>query len=190
MAAPGTDLEEVGAFVMRPKPLPVKLFCGLVGMENSLAEAESLLEQEFGPVEFATHIAPFDFTDYYSDEMGSDLVREWIAFSGLKERAYLALAKHVAVGIEKVLARRGRRAVNIDPGYVDDAQVVLSTGKNFAHRIYIGRGYYAEPALIYVKGRFRRLEWTYPDYQTRIALDFFDKVRASYHRELRKSSEG
>ena len=190
MASSGADLEEVGVFVMRPKPLPVKLFCGLVGTEDRFAGALPRMEEEFGPLDVTTPSVAFDFTDYYRDEMGPDLVRKWVAFSGLKERAYLALAKHIAVGIEEALARRGRRTVNIDPGYVDEAQVVLSTGKNFAHRIYIGRGYYAEPALVYVKGRFRPLEWTYPDYETKVALKFFESVRDSYHHELRRSSEG
>ena len=185
MASSGASIEEVGVFVRRPKPLPVKLFCGLIGIEDRFPDALSRLEQEFGPVEFATSPAAFDFTDYYRAEMGPDLLRTWVAFAGLKERSYLSLAKHIAVGIEEGLAHQRCRAVNIDPGYVDEAQVVLSTAKNFAHRIYIGRGYYAEPALVYVKGHFHPLEWTYPDYRSRAALEFFEKARASYHRELR-----
>lgn len=185
MASSGAALEEVGVSVRRPKPLPVKLFCGLVGSEDHFAEALPCLEQEFGPVDFGTPPIPFDFTDYYRDEMGPDLARKWVAFAGLKERAYLALAKHLAARIEERLARHGSRTVNIDPGYVDEAQVVLSTAKNYAHRIYIGRGYYAEPTLVYVKGRFRPLEWTYPDYKTSVAMEFFERVRVSYHRELR-----
>ena len=169
----------------RPKPLPVKLFCGLIGPGDRLAESLRHLETEFGPVEFATPAALFDFTDYYRDEMGPDLLRKWIALKGLRERAYLALAKHLAVGIEERLGRGGKRTVNIDPGYVDEAQVVLSTAKNYAHRIYIGMGYYAEPTLVYVRGRFRPLEWTYPDYRSPQAMEFFERARASYHRDLR-----
>jgi hypothetical protein len=185
MASPGRNLEKVGVPVRRPKPLPVKLFCGLIGSEDRFAEALTCLELEFGTVDFWSRPAPFDFSDYYRDEMGPDLTRKWMAFTGLKERAYLALAKHIAVGIEERLARHGSRTVNIDPGYIDDAQVVLSTAKNYAHRIYIGMGYYAEPALVYVKGCFRPLEWTYPDYKSPAAIEFFRKARTSYHRELR-----
>ncbi len=169
----------------RSKPMPVKLFCGLIGPEACFAEALRCLEREFGPVDSESLQVPFDFTDYYRDEMGTDLTRKWITFAGLKERPYLALAKHIAVGIEDHLARSGCRTVNIDPGYVDDAQVVLSTAKNFAHRLYIGMGYYAEPALIYVKGRFHPLEWTYPDYRSPAAMEFFERARSSYHREMR-----
>ena len=98
-------------------------------------------------------------------------------------------AKEWAATIEADLARDGKRTVNIDPGYVDDAQVVLATTKNFSHRIYIGMGYYAEVTLIYKHGRFRTLEWTYPDYRGPAGLEFFTMARAAYHQGLRSSDE-
>jgi hypothetical protein len=174
---------------MSQKPLPVKLFCGLIGRDEALASAREQLEREFGPVDLETDAGPFDFTGYYEEEMGSDLIRKWISFAELKERAYLARAKSLSVSIESALARDGSRTVNIDPGYVDNAQVVLSTAKNFAHRIYIGAGFYAEVTLIYSGKSFRPVEWTYPDYRSRQALEFFGKMRASYHTELRKRGE-
>jgi hypothetical protein len=175
----------VGEPMRISKPQPVKLFCGLIGGVEGLGEVLPHLESEFGVVDAESGVVPFDFTDYYRDEMGPGLIRKWIAFDGLRERAYLALAKHIAVGIERCLASNGRRTVNIDPGYVDDAQVVLSTAKNYAHRIYIGMGYYAEPALVYVKGCWHPLEWTYPDYRSPTAIDFFRRARTCYHHHLR-----
>ena len=83
-----------------------------------------------------------------------------------------------------------RRTVNIDPGYVDDAQVVLSTAKNFSHRIYIGKGYYAEVTLIYMRTGLKALEWTYPDYKGEEGLKFFEKVRSGYHRQVRSGDAG
>ncbi len=41
---------------------------------------------------------------------------------------------------------------------------MLATGKNYLHRIYLGRGVYADLTLIYEKGGFQPLPWTYPDY--------------------------
>jgi hypothetical protein len=103
-----------------------------------------------------------------------------VAFKALRERAWLARAKHVAVWLEQELSSGGRRVVNLDPGYVDDAQVVLSTAKNYSHRIYIGLGYYAEVTLTYEHGAFKALDWTYPDYRTPEALSFFGAARAAY----------
>ncbi|MGD8628779.1 MAG: DUF4416 family protein, partial [bacterium] len=151
---------------------------------------ERLLIEELGPVDLRSPLLPFDFTDYYAGEMGTGLKRRWIAFSGLRERGYLAQAKHAAVILENRLSSDGRRTVNIDPGYVDDAQVVLSTAKNFAHRIYIGKGYYAEVTMFCMRTGLQALEWTYPDYKGEKGREFFEKVRGAYHRQLRSGDAG
>jgi hypothetical protein len=164
----------------RDKPRPVKLFCGLIARPEALDRARLLLAERFGPADCESPVVRFDFTSYYAEEMGEGLVRAWVAFEPLRERAWLARAKHVAVWLERDLSSGGRRAVNIDPGYVDAAQVVLSTAKNYSHRIYIGLGYYAEVTLTYEHGVFKFLEWTYPDYRTREALSFLGAARAAY----------
>ncbi len=175
----------------RAKPKRVKIFCGLIGREKSIRDVLAHLEREFGEVDCETDVREFDSTDYYAREMGSGLMRKWVAFGPLKERGYLARAKHLTVELELRLAAGGKRTVNIDPGYVDDAQVVLATTKNFAHRLYIGMGYYAEPTFIYVKGEggYRPLEWTYPDYKTVRALRFFRDVRCEYLRQVKQGDE-
>lgn len=169
----------------------MKIFCGLIGREESIAGVLRLLRREFGPVDCETDASEFDSTDYYAREMGTDLRRKWVAFRPLRERGYLAEAKHLCIELELKLAVDGKRTVNIDPGYVDDAQVVLATTKDFAHRVYIGKGYYAEPTLIYVKGdrNYRPLEWTYPDYRTLMALRFFRDARCEYLRQVKAADE-
>lgn len=174
----------------RPKPDPIKIFCGLIGREDSILEARGLLARVFGDIDVESAVFPFDYTDYYSGEMGRALARQWVAFRTLRERSYLALAKHETVLAERALSLEGRRSVNIDPGYVDDAQVVLATAKNFSHRIYIGKGYYAEVTLIYSHGDFKSLEWTYPDYKSQEGLRFFGKVRTLYHKQVRSPHAG
>jgi hypothetical protein len=186
VATPGSDCKDVDRQMMWRRPFPIRLFCGLIGRESRLKKARDLLQVEFGPIDIESPVEGFDYTDYYRDEMGSNLRRAWISFGEIRERAYLVEAKKTAVWIEERLARGGRRTVNIDPGYVDNAQVVLSTGKNFAHRIYIGAGYYAEVTLIYTGNAFRFLEWTYPDYRSSSALGFFAQARDAYHREMRR----
>jgi len=47
---------------------------------------------------------------------------------------------------------------------VEPAKLVLASMKHFAHRIYLGRGVYAEVTLLWSRGRWRPLEWTFPDY--------------------------
>jgi hypothetical protein len=173
----------------RDKPKPVKLFCGLIARAEVLDRALRLLVERFGEIDCESPVLKFDFTSYYEDEMGKGLVRKWVAFQTLRERAYLARAKHIAVALEEDLAESGKRAVNIDPGYVDDAQVVLSTAKNYAHRIYIGMGYYAEVTLTYEHGAFKFLGWTYPDYRMPEALSFLGGARTAYIAQSKRPAD-
>jgi hypothetical protein len=57
---------------------------------------------------------------------------------------------------------------------------VLASGKNFSHRVYIGSGIYADLTLIYQKGSFQKLPWTYPDYGDDRMLNFLEQVRNKY----------
>jgi hypothetical protein len=168
------------------KPKLVKIFCGLIAADEAMAQVRTILTKHFGEIDCESPALPFTFTDYYKAEMGEGLIRKWVSFEILRERAYLPLAKHVAVAIESQLSRGGRRLANIDPGYVDDAQVVLSTAKNYAHRIYIGMGYYAEVTLIYEHGAFKHVPWTYPDYKTPDALRFFNDARNAYAMQVKQ----
>jgi hypothetical protein len=158
----------------------VKIFCGLMGTADAIARARVLLAQEFGEIDCASQAVDFTFTNYYRAEMGEGLKRMWVGFGPRRARGYLALAKHATVRIEASLAEHGRRTVNVDPGYIDDAQVVLSTAKNYAHRIYIGMGYYAEVTMTYEHKGFKFLGWTYPDYRSETALRFFSAARDAY----------
>jgi hypothetical protein len=167
----------------RKAPELVKLFCGIIAPREAISRAEACLIKHFGPIDCESSLMQFTFTDYYREEMGENLLRKWVSFEPLRARGYLALAKHAAVAIEDELACHGRRLANLDPGYVDGAQVVLASAKNFSHRIYVGMGYYAEVTLIYEHGAFRSLAWTYPDYKTAEALAFLNMARSAYARQ-------
>jgi len=80
------------------------------------------------------------------------------------------------------------RIVNIDPGYVNAAKLVLATTKDCSHRIYIGSGIYGDVELIYKCGSFGCLDWTYLDYRTSQAIDFFNEVRSAYLAQLKVES--
>lgn len=170
----------------RSKPMPIKLFCGLIGTEDALDQIIPRLCEDFGTIDVESEIMRFDVTDYYQEEMGKDLYRKWVGFCGLRERGFLPMAKHIALLLEEQFKIAGKRRVNIDPGYVDNAQVVLVTTKNYAHRLYIGMGYFAEVTLIFRHGRFEPLEWTYPDYKSQQALGFFTRARKIYHDEVNR----
>jgi hypothetical protein len=81
----------------------------------------------------------------------------------------------------------GGRTVNIDPGLLSLSSLILASTKNYAHRIYLGQGIYAEITLIYKNHRFNALDWTYPDYQEDSALEFFQRARAILQEQLTAS---
>ncbi len=71
-----------------------------------------------------------------------------------------------------------RRRVNLDPGYLIASKLVLATTKDFAHRIYLGQGIYGEVTLNYRRGQgWQPHPWTYADYRSPLALEFFALVR-------------
>lgn len=167
-------------------PDPAKLVVGVFTSEKSVFESvASDLIEEFGPVDVVSPWFPFDYTDYYAPEMGSPLFRRMLSLEQPIEQRKLAQIKCDTNVIEERYAVDGRRRVNIDPGYMLQAQFVLATGKNYSHRIYIGRGIYADLTLMYSKGRFETLPWTYPDYADRRMHDYLNRVRKKYIVDLK-----
>lgn len=170
-------------------PPPVKLFCGLLLSPTvALEEVEAALTPHYGPVVLRSPCFPFDQTIYYEDEMGRDLQRCYIAFEPLIDMAALAAIKQATNRLEMEFAAAGQRRVNIDPGYVDMAKVVLASTKDHAHRLYIGAGIFAEITLRYWQKRFQFWEWTYPDYRLPVTLEFFHQLRNLYRLQLRQDN--
>ena len=170
--------------------VPAKLVCGIIACSaRDMERAERVLEEAFGKIELRSERVPFNETPYYQREMGDELVREWTSFEDLVPQDTIVDAKLTTNALENRLARPdGARSANLDPGYIVASRLVLATTKDYAHRIYLGKGTYAEVALVYRAGSFRPLEWTYPEYQKPVALDFFTKVRTTYLAQLHASS--
>ena len=161
----------------KPAKLVIGIFTGDTKMiENLIPELISL----FGHIDLISSWMPFNYTQYYEPEMGSPLHRRMTAFRSLIDQQELAGVKTTTHAIEQAYSQSGRRRVNIDPGYMLPERFVLASGKNFSHRICIGAGIYADLTLIYQKGNFRQLPWTYPDYADAKMLGFLKQVRKKY----------
>ncbi len=145
-----------------------------------------MLEDRFGPVDMISRWLDFAYTDYYYKEMGTLLFRKVFVFKNLIAQDELALIKEKTNEIENRFARAGKRSVNIDPGYLVSSRFILATGKEYSHRIYIGRKIYADLTLMYSKKYgFKTLEWTYPDYTSKDMISFLSKVRDKYLLDLK-----
>lgn len=162
-------------------PQPVKLFFGLLASSpDRLAEATRHLTYDFSAVELSSEVIEFDLTDYYADEMGSGLLRQWVATTVPILPRELAPIKLHTNRLEALFSVQGKRTVNIDPGYVSLSKVVLATTKDYSHRIYVRDGIYEEVTLVYRRGSgFEPWPWTYPDYRSETAKRFFLAVRES-----------
>lgn len=148
------------------------------------------LAATFGSLDVISSWIRFDYTNYYESEMGSPLFRRLMSFQMLIEQEDLANIKISTNRLEEKYSRDGRRNVNIDPGYILHERFVLASGKNYTHRIYIGHGIYADLTLIYQKGAFQRLSWTYPDYADKPIMAFLTNIRNKYIVDLKQISTG
>ena len=63
---------------------------------------------------------------------------------------------------------------------------MLVSTKDYSHRVYLGRGIYAEVTLQYEGGSWRSFPWSYPDYRGSSYHDFFSQVRKRLLEQLRK----
>ena len=168
-------------------PEPAKLVISLFLKEKGIVAAVvEELSREFGPVDMISSWFPFDYTEYYETEMGSPLFRRIFAFKNLIKQSSLAEIKLATNNIEHKYSKNGKRIFNLDPGYMIKSRFVLATGKNYSHRIYIGKKIYADLTLIYTKGSFQTLPWTYPDYADKKMLPHLEIVRSKYLTDLKK----
>ncbi len=165
---------------------PAKLIIGLVMNEKKLIhEILPVLIDEFGYIDVISNWFDFDYTDYYCKEMGSPLFRRVVVFKRLIEQNMLARIKEITNSFEKKWANNGKRNINVDPGYLLLSRLILATGKDYSHRIYLDKGIYADLTLIYKHGKYTPLEWTYPDYASCEMLEFFQKIRQKYIIDLK-----
>lgn len=153
------------------KPKKVKLIIGLLAKNKKLLnEIEEFFVKKFGKIDYRSGDIDFAYTDYYKKEMGGPLKRRFISFQRLIPPDYIVKVKNTTNRLEQKFSVKingeARRQINIDPGYISDSKLVLATTKDYFHRIYMGRGIYAEVTLAWQKGAFRPFEWTYPDYRS------------------------
>ncbi len=168
-------------------PKPAKLVVGLFMKEKGLIhDLTNALVEKFGSIDLVSPWFPFDYTTYYEPEMGTPLFRRMLAFKTLIDRRSITEKKIITNDLELKFSINQKRRVNIDPGYLVHERFVLATGKNYTHRIYLDMGIYADLTLIYTKGAFQKLPWTYPDYADKRMLAYLHRVRDKYIEDIKR----
>jgi hypothetical protein len=70
--------------------------------------------------------------------------------------------------------------VNIDPGLLNEHQLIMASTKLRSHRIYMDRGIYADLMLLHTASGYTALPWTYPDYGEQGQRELFARLRRLY----------
>lgn len=169
------------------EPKPAKLFVSVISPSvERIAAVLFELTNRYGVLDFVSGVLPFHYTDYYHAEMGQPLYRRFASFDCLIRQEDLAAIKVQTNLVEAEQSLKGNRLVNIDPGYLLAERLVLASGKNYGHRIYLGYGIYADLTLIYRDKDYRPLAWTYPDYAEPKVRAWLRALRQKYLLQLRE----
>ena len=152
---------------------------------EALDWARRRAENAWGPVVLESPRFVFDDTDYYTRSMGPELRKVFWLFDA-RDRQFFDPAALVDVKLatndweDEYAAQSSHdesRPLNLDPGYLTLGKLVLASTKDFAHRIYLDRGIYAEITLYYRHRRWEHHQWTFPDYQRTDYQEFFTQCR-------------
>lgn len=165
---------------------PVKLIIGLIYKEDTVfKKTKSILLKKFGTLDFESQNLFFNHTDYYEKELGKCLKRKFLGFKRLISPCALSKIKSATNQIENKFRQGSCRLINIDPGYIDMAKLVLASTKDFCHRIYLDKGIYAEVTLVFKNKSFVFWDWTYPDYRSEEYIGIFNQIRQIYAQQCK-----
>lgn len=178
-------------------PKPAKLVISMFTSDKKLFKIyQEALIKKFGEVDIESNTQPFNYTDYYEEEFGENLLQKLLSFYTLIRQDELAEIKTMTNDLEKINLDkniktnrdRDKRKINLDPGYITLNKYILASTKNGPSRIYLNQGIYAEITLRFINKSFVACEYTYPNYRTREYIDFLSSVRQKYKLQLKENS--
>jgi hypothetical protein len=157
----------------------VRAFCAITFSKTiNLPNVFRDLEEIFSPIALCSAQFNFDrFTDYYQPEMGVGLFKLITGFQNLIAPEELPDLKTKTNRLEEKYLSKDRRTLNLDPGYLTPAKVVLATTKDYSHRLYLGKGIFGDLHLQYHNKSYQPASWTYPDYKQEAIIEFFNRFR-------------
>ena len=160
--------------------------------DDALDWARERAVAKFGPIALESPRFEFAETDYYQATMGEGLRKVFFTFERPYAPEETAETKLLANRWEEEYAaeypRNEPRPLNLDPGYLTLGKLVLSSTKDFAHRIYLSQGIYAEVTLFFRHGKWEHHDFTFADYRRPDYQAFFTRCRDGLHQRLRKEA--
>jgi len=174
-------------------PYPAQAVLSILSSQWSLFWPDLLkdLKKELGDTDYISDILAFTETDYYNQELGTPIQRRILGFGPLVDQEDLVKIKLWTNSLEQEHKRPdGTRLFNLDPGLITLERLVLATGKNYTHRIYLREGIWADLTLIYRARGWQSLPWTYPDYASRYIQEILTNLRNIYKTKLKAYKKG
>lgn len=173
---------------------PVVRFCAVITRYAEAGEwAVTRIAESWGTELIRSPEIPFEAGGFYTSSMGTDLTKTLVAFEGFVDPADLADWKHQTNAWEDEYARLSNhpqvRPLNLDPGYMSQAKLILATTKDRDHRIYLRRGMFAEVTLTYVGKVWQHHRWSYPSYRTAEVAEFAGECRQILRHHLRDTRQ-
>lgn len=169
----------------------VLLLCAAFSRYPAALEwGQQQLASAWGHIALASDLFDHNETHYYDASMGTGLKKIFWAFEQLVDPAELASIKLRTNTMEDVYKQMTEhpepRPLNLDPGYLTEAKLVLASTKDRDHRIYLRDGIYAEGTLYFHQGIWKTRPWTYPDYQRADYHEFFSRCREYLRRRYKE----
>jgi len=170
---------------------PVIRFVAVITSDDDVrAWAYRRIAEQWGAIAECSPPLPFHANGFYSDAMGDGLMKTLVAITQPIDPVGLADWKtqtnqweaEAAAELSQPQLRPLTRPLNLDPGYITQAKLVLATVKDRDHRVYLKDGIFGEITLTYVGRQWVHHRWTYPDYRTDEVFEFAMRCR----RRLRK----
>jgi len=196
MVRDGNQIKMPNMGELRTPPLVTPLVAMIAGDAAFFEAARVPLEQMLGPVELQSELYPFNKTAYYAPSMGENLFRQFFSFKTLADASPLPDWKLAANEIEANLREQflagGRqhlpeRPINLDPGYITGAKLVLASTKDFAHRLYLRDGIFAEITMGFRGDSWVSHDFTFPDFKSGQYDNFLKKARDWHLRKVKNA---
>ena len=162
---------------IRKNPPMVHPFAALMfPNENLHKQAMELLTTKFGE--------PLGI----GEEFGWQLQKQFIVYKKPASLETLYKTKIWSNEVELSIKEpeNNKRFVNIDPGYLEASKFVLYSSKDFSHRLYQAEGVFAEVTMLFMHGKFHKMDWTYEDYWNEKNRNFLIKMRSEIVRLARE----
>lgn len=165
---------------------PVKFFVSVIYHDQkNFDEVSAAIRQSMGDIDTESEPFPFDFTDYYTSEMGSPLFRVFFSLAKPGPADGILSIKKACLELETRFSAGNHRQVNLDPGYIDLYKLVLVSEKYLGHKIYLSEGICADMVLFLGKKKVTPFRWTFPDFKSGRYDEYILRLRRDYLRQLK-----